>query len=159
MGTNNRLFMVSHLIRAQSTCKSVRIHLFYHMHACTLTLTLTHTTTHRVSLSLSVSVSLSLLLVKERCGKKWEYTIFLLVGKACNQIVRVTDCNDQLVYSLDLFYPRKNRCSHGLRTYVQWSCMDCDGENEKVRNIPVSRQRLWHSARVKGCNDQLASAL
>ena len=35
---------------------------------------------------------------------------------------------------------------------VAWTAV---GKNEKVRNIPVSRQRLWHSVtvRVKGCKD------
>ena len=32
---NNRLFMVPHLVRAQSTCKAIRIHSFHHTHTRT----------------------------------------------------------------------------------------------------------------------------
>ena len=56
---NNRLFIVPHLIRAQSAYSVIRICSFYHththVHACKHAHT--HTLTHSLSLSLSLSLS------------------------------------------------------------------------------------------------------
>ena len=52
---NNRLFMVSHLVRAQSTYKDIRIHLFHH--ACMHRHTHTNTQTYVEYLQADGSIS------------------------------------------------------------------------------------------------------
>ena len=76
---NNRLFMVSHLVRAQSTYKDIRVHSFHHRH--------THAHTHTTNTCITGEG-----LVKQHQyaeEKRWVFIIFFITSIIIFPVVRI----------------------------------------------------------------------